>query len=384
MPECRVLSGFETSRQCQGARTRSMGLVLAVTLCLAAKAATGDGQPSLQAQPLGRDLLNRIALQRGPASPDATTLVAAIEMGPARRVSQSATTFIPWQPWRGRSWPTKPVNAFNAKDVFVDELRLDWAPQGETAGPLVFGGMFAPRFGRAWVHAPDIFGMGFVEEYDFGEHFGIGGGFALKSSFFGSLNVRVSAYFRATEFEDSATVAWSGLRRPDGRARIAGWPQSLTVSAEGRVPVASAAKQHESIDWRIAILSHANEYGGTVRQNGIAVSLSRTTAIGRGARLTGLIEYVRFDNFDNEVGLRRHYLTGAIAVERGKWRLTGMATWRREQNPRSNRNRRDDVLATLSLGYRPVEHFELSGGYRHTRVSGSPAHTIGIFAVHEF
>lgn len=257
--------------------------------------------------------------------------------------------------------------------LFVEVLTVNY-----DAGKFALhAGKFTPNFGIAWNAAPGIFGTDMAEDYEMSERLGAGGSLALGNERIGRLDVSASIFFLDTSFlADSYPRGRGNTSRSDGGPSNTETLASYALALDGDVAATPGLAYH------LAFIDQARGVGGTGRERGFAGALQYRTEIRDGVMLVPLAEIVRFDNFGNEAGVNRTYLTFAAEIGWSAWKAVAAYTGRFADTPGASDDH--DFQTQLSLGYEFRSGVAVELGWKRAREAGVDTDTLGLLLSYEF
>ncbi len=234
-----------------------------------------------------------------------------------------------------------------------------------------FGGKFTPNFGLAWDTAPGVYGSDFVEDYEFSENIGFGGGLVFASGNVGTHIVAASTFFQDHSILSDSAITRRGQNRvSDGGVGNTGDFASFAVSLGGaEFPLAPGFSYHTSFILRGKGRADAEDEKGVVFSGSYAVDL-------RGLTVTPLVEYAHFFDADGVNDRERGFLTTAVSVEWRNWNLALSRTGRDTDRP--NASDIDDALYQVSAGYSFDFGLSADVGWKIAEEGGVKSQTVGV------
>jgi hypothetical protein len=254
--------------------------------------------------------------------------------------------------------------------VFLEQLFVNYSEHGYS----LLAGKYNPKFGMAPGAAPGLYGAEFADGYELTEGVGVSASYELvHDDNWGEHEVTASLFFL-----DNTPLSRSFLSTPTARAfqtteRIgqrrfyAGKPgntyapQSYAIILEGgslaalpdlKYQIGYRQLQRGTNDQQIKDYASRDE-------RGFAAGVEYVFDLGNGLQITPLIEHVWLTNAnmssndpDGQPGFGRiHFLTTALSLDHGGWKLSASRTQRDKNAYNPGTGNQGSHLVTSSLEY---------------------------------
>ncbi|MSO75485.1 MAG: porin [Alphaproteobacteria bacterium] len=274
--------------------------------------------------------------------------------------------------------------AFQDHGLYAEQLFVEY----EQGPATLFAGKYNPTFGTVWDINDSLYAKNFAEDYERNEAIGFGG--RLKQSleglgaheagiqvfFFDSGPLSNSAFTRPAFGEPGRMARPGRVRRSDPFAGNTRSPNNVNLTLKG-----GEFEVLPDLAYHVGYIHLAGGEGQSRDENGVVLNLTYEIALSESLKLTPLVEYARFADFQG-FAQDADYLTLGVTAAYDNWIGLASYTARRldEAADGSGPNGRDshERLISASLGYRFDFGLGVYAGWKHERLLDDSLSTAGV------